>query len=136
MITATSATGTTTTPIRAAPTAMVPGMPAARAAVAGRPLVRSQRSRAGRARPWRTATVVLVRGHGGQRQTDRIFSAKDGVVLRDGACPSFFGNRIRDQTKRGIVVCAKGQGMLLENDISNSGEYNVEVRQRTHKLMN
>ena len=59
---------------------------------------------------------------------NEIYENKDGVVLREGACPHIESNVIRDQTRRGVVVCARGQGMLLDNTISGSGTYNVEVR--------
>ena len=59
---------------------------------------------------------------------NEIFGNVDGVVLREGACPYLERNIIRDSTRRGVMVCAKGQGMVVDNTISNSGRVNVEVR--------
>ena len=59
---------------------------------------------------------------------NEIYENKDGIVLREGACPEIQRNTIRDQTRRGVVVCARGQGVLLDNTISGSGTYNLEVR--------
>lgn len=59
---------------------------------------------------------------------NEVFENKDGVVLRDGACPHLERNIIRDCTRRGVVVCARGQGMLVNNDIHGSAQCNVEVR--------
>ena len=59
---------------------------------------------------------------------NEIYENKDGIVLREGACPEIQRNIMRDQSRRGVIVCARGQGVLLENTISHSGTYNVEVR--------
>ena len=66
---------------------------------------------------------------------NQIYENKDGVVLREGACPHVERNHIHDQTRRGVVVCARGQGMLLDNDICHSGSYNIEVRGEKPKLV-
>ena len=60
---------------------------------------------------------------------ENIFEANmDGVVLREGACPTLERNQIREQTRRGVLVCARGQGMIVDNDIAGSVDANVEVR--------
>jgi parallel beta-helix repeat protein len=61
---------------------------------------------------------------------NEMYENKDGIVLREGACPHIERNIIRDQKRRGVVVCARGQGFLIENTISGSGWYNVEVTRR------
>lgn len=52
----------------------------------------------------------------------------DGVVLREGACPTLERNVIRGQTRKGVLVCARGQGVIVDNDISDAADANVEVR--------
>ena len=66
---------------------------------------------------------------------NEIYGNKDGIVLREGACPHIERNHIHDQRRRGVMVCARGQGMLLDNVIANSGHYNIEVRGEKPKIM-
>ena len=57
-----------------------------------------------------------------------VYENKDGVVIREGGAPSLDHNRIRDQTRRGVLVCAGGQGAIIENEVSGSASVT-----RTHK---
>ena len=66
---------------------------------------------------------------------NEIYENKDGIVLREGAMPHVERNSIHHQTRRGVIVCAKGQGMFVENEISHSGTYNVEVRGEKPKVV-
>ena len=59
---------------------------------------------------------------------------KTEIVLREGACPHIERNTIRDQKRRGVVVCARGQGYLVDNTISGSRHFNVEVRGEAPKI--
>jgi len=59
---------------------------------------------------------------------NEIYENRDGIVLREGAYPHVERNDIHDQKRRGVVVCARGQGMLVDNRIAGSGWYNIEVR--------
>ena len=81
--------------------------------------------------------AIYVAGHKAQGTItgNEIYENKDGVVMREGACPHLERNHIHDQSRRGIVVLAKGQGMLLDNDICNSGTYNIEVKGEKPKLV-
>jgi len=66
---------------------------------------------------------------------NEIYENKDGIVLREGACPHIERNTIRDQLRRGVVVCARGQGFLVDNTISGSKTFNVEVRGEKPKVV-
>ena len=66
---------------------------------------------------------------------NEIYENKDGIVLREGACPHIERNDIHDQKRRGVVVCARGQGMLVDNRIAGSGWYNIEVRGEKPKML-
>jgi len=66
---------------------------------------------------------------------NEMYENKDGIVLREGAAPHIERNHIHHQKRRGVIVCAKGQGMLVDNDITHSGTYNVEVRGEKPKIV-
>ena len=72
---------------------------------------------------------IYIRGERsrGDIQDNEIYENVDGIVLRDGACPYLEKNTVRDQTRRGVIICARGQGMLVNNTISGSMRVNVEV---------
>lgn len=59
----------------------------------------------------------------------------DGVVLREGSCPTLERNTITGQTRRGLLVCARGQGTVTDNEISDNLDANVEVRGELEKFV-
>ena len=59
----------------------------------------------------------------------------DGVVLREGGCPTLERNTITGQTRRGLLVCARGQGTVTDNEISDNLDANVEVRGELEKFV-
>ena len=79
------------------------------------------------------------------------------MVLREGGCPTLERNTISGQARRGrtpnpdvdpdpdpgltgqarrgLLVCARGQGTLTDNEISDNLDANVEVRGELEKLV-
>ena len=75
------------------------------------------------------------------------------MVLREGGCPTLERNTISGQARRGrtltltltltlaltgqarrgLLVCARGQGTLTDNEISDNLDANVEVRGELEK---
>ena len=57
------------------------------------------------------------------------------MVLREGGCPTLERNTITGQTRRGLLVCARGQGTVTDNEISDNLDANVEVRGELEKFV-
>ena len=64
----------------------------------------------------------------GRMTNNDVYENKDGVVIREGGAPSLDHNRIRDQTRRGVLVCAGGQGAIIENEVSGSASVKIKRR--------
>ena len=56
-------------------------------------------------------------------------------MLREGGCPTLERNTITGQTRRGLLVCARGQGTVTDNEISDNLDANVEVRGELEKFV-
>jgi len=64
----------------------------------------------------------------GRVHNNEIYRNRDGVVIREGGAPIIDKNTIYEQTRRGVLVCEKGQGSVVENTIRDNLGNNVEVR--------
>ena len=80
--------------------------------------------------------LALEVGHLGLERVDRQqLRLERSFAGRQLGCPTLERNTITGQARRGLLVCARGQGTVTDNEISDNLDANVEVRGELEKFV-